>query len=85
MRQIEAWVFDAYGTLLDPFSVQRKAESMFPGRGEALSRLWRSRQLEYTWLRALMNSLRGFLAGHTGGAGLCLPQSGLTLRGNTAR
>jgi 2-haloacid dehalogenase len=59
-RQIKAWVFDAYGTLLDPFSVQRKAESMFPGRGEALSRLWRSRQLEYAWLRALMNHYADF-------------------------
>jgi len=53
--EIKAWVFDAYGTLFDPFSVQGKAERIFPGRGEALSRLWRSRQLEYTWLRALMN------------------------------
>jgi 2-haloacid dehalogenase len=60
MRQLEAWVFDAYGTLLDPFSVQRKAESIFPGRGEARSRLWRSRQLEYTWLRALMNRYADF-------------------------
>ena len=59
-RQIKAWVFDAYGTLLDPFSVQRKGESMFPGQGEALSRLWRSRQLEYTWLRALMNHYADF-------------------------
>jgi 2-haloacid dehalogenase len=58
--QIKAWVFDAYGTLLDPFSVQGKAEKVFPGRGEALSRLWRSRQLEYTWLRALMNRYADF-------------------------
>ena len=58
--QIEAWVFDAYGTLFDPFSVQGKAERIFPGRGEALSRLWRARQLEYTWLRALMNRYADF-------------------------
>jgi 2-haloacid dehalogenase len=58
--QIKARVFDAYGTLFDPFSVQRKAERIFPGRGEALSRLWRSRQLEYTWLRALMNDYADF-------------------------
>jgi len=58
--QIKAWVFDAYGTLFDPFSVQGKAEKIFPGRGEALSRLWRSRQLEYTWLRALMNRYADF-------------------------
>jgi 2-haloacid dehalogenase len=53
--QIKAWVFDAYGTLFDPFSVQAKLESIFAGQGEILSRLWRSRQLEYTWLRSLMN------------------------------
>jgi 2-haloacid dehalogenase len=57
---IKAWVFDAYGTLFDPFSVQGKAERIFPGRGEALSRLWRLRQLEYTWLRALMNHYADF-------------------------
>jgi 2-haloacid dehalogenase len=54
-RQLRAWVFDAYGTLFDPFSLQGKAERIFSGRGEVLSQLWRSRQLEYTWLRALMN------------------------------
>jgi 2-haloacid dehalogenase len=58
--QIKAWVFDAYGTLFDPFSVQGKVERIFPGWGEALSRLWRSRQLEYTWLRALMNRYADF-------------------------
>jgi 2-haloacid dehalogenase len=58
--RVKAWVFDAYGTLFDPFSVQNKAESFFPGRGEALSRLWRSRQLEYTWLRSLMNRYADF-------------------------
>ena len=58
--QIKAWVFDAYGTLFDPFSVQGKAERIFPGRGEALSRLRRLRQLEYTWLRALMNHYADF-------------------------
>lgn len=59
-RQIKAWVFDAYGTLFDPFAVQGKAEKIFPDRGEALSRLWRARQLEYTWLRALMNRYADF-------------------------
>jgi 2-haloacid dehalogenase len=58
--QIKAWVFDAYGTLFDPLSVQGRAEKIFPGRGEALSRLWRLRQLEYTWLRALMNRYADF-------------------------
>jgi len=38
--QIAAWVFDAYGTLFDPHSVQGKAQSIFPGQGDALSGLW---------------------------------------------
>ena len=58
--RIQAWVFDAYGTLFDPLSVQGKAEELFPGRGKALSELWRSRQLEYTWLRSLMNRYADF-------------------------
>ena len=50
----EALVFDAYGTLYDVHSVQARAESLFPGKGAELSRLWRTKQLEYTWLRSLM-------------------------------
>jgi 2-haloacid dehalogenase len=57
---IQAFVFDAYGTLFDPYSVQAAAEKLFPGHGEALSRLWRAKQLEYTWLRSLMNRYEDF-------------------------
>lgn len=56
----EALVFDAYGTLYDVHSVQARAESLFPGRGAELSRLWRSKQLEYTWLRSLMRRYAPF-------------------------
>lgn len=47
-------VFDAYGTLLDVGSVGAACEALAPGRGAELSRLWRQRQLEYSWLRSLM-------------------------------
>lgn len=47
-------VFDAYGTLLDVSSVAAACDELAPGRGAELSRLWRQRQLEYTWLRSLM-------------------------------
>jgi 2-haloacid dehalogenase len=57
---IQAFVFDAYGTLFDPYSVQAAAEKLFPGYGDALSRLWRAKQLEYTWLRSLMNRYEDF-------------------------
>jgi 2-haloacid dehalogenase len=51
---LEALVFDAYGTLYDVHSVVRRCESFFPGKGTALSQLWRAKQLEYTWQRSLM-------------------------------
>jgi 2-haloacid dehalogenase len=57
-----AIVFDAYGTLFDVHSVARKADELFPGKGAALSQLWRTRQLEYTWLRSLMGRYEDFSA-----------------------
>jgi len=59
-REISALVFDAYGTLFDVHSVTRLAESLFPGKGAALSAAWRSKQLEYTWLRSLMERYEDF-------------------------
>src|SRR6266853_2318958 len=53
---IDALVFDAYGTLFDVQSVAGTIERLFPGRGAELSQLWRSKQLEYTWLQSLMQS-----------------------------
>ena len=51
---VDAIVFDAYGTLFDVHSVTAHAERLLPGRGAALSQLWRTKQLEYTWLQSLM-------------------------------
>src|SRR5213593_116583 len=53
---VDALVFDAYGTLFDVQSVAAQAERLFPGHGAALSQLWRTKQLEYTWLQSLMQS-----------------------------
>ena len=57
---LEALVFDAYGTLYDVHSVARRCESFWPGKGAALSQLWRSKQLEYTWQRSLMQRYEPF-------------------------
>ena len=51
---LRALVFDAYGTLFNVHSVISACESLFPGKGAALSQLWRTKQLEYSWLRSLM-------------------------------
>ena len=45
--------FDAYGTLLDVYSIGVLAEQLFPGHGKTLSVLWRDKQLEYTRLISL--------------------------------
>jgi 2-haloacid dehalogenase len=49
----KAVIFDAYGTLFDVHSVVAAAEQMFPSHGDALSQLWRQKQIEYTQLRTL--------------------------------
>jgi 2-haloacid dehalogenase len=54
MPRPEAFVFDAYGTLYDVYSVAARCESCWPGKGAQLSLLWRAKQLEYTWQRSLM-------------------------------
>ncbi len=59
-QEISALVFDAYGTIFDVHSVGRLAESLFPGKGAALSTAWRTKQLEYTWLRTLMGRYEDF-------------------------
>lgn len=62
MPNIAAVVFDAYGTLFDVHSVIRRCDDTFPGKGTQLSQLWRSKQLEYTWLRSLMGRYEDFEA-----------------------
>ena len=49
---IKAIAFDAF-PILDPRPVFALAEQLFPGKGTELSNVWRTRQFEYQWLRAL--------------------------------
>lgn len=60
MASIKAYVFDAYGTLFDVHSVLTCCEEQFPGHGAKLTTLWRTKQLEYTWLRSLMGRYEDF-------------------------
>ena len=59
---IKALVFDAYGTLFDVQSVGHVTDAAFPGHGEVITQIWRLKQLEYTWLRALMGRYEDFWA-----------------------
>ncbi len=57
---IKALVFDAYGTLFDVQSVAAVTDAAFPGHGATITQIWRLKQLEYTWLRALMDRYEDF-------------------------
>lgn len=57
---VRAVLFDLMGTLLDVHSVTGRADDLYPGRGAALSALWRHKQVEYTWLRTLANRYASF-------------------------
>ena len=54
MKNTRAFVFDAYGTLFNINSLDERLAHYFGDRAEGISATWRRKQLEYTWLRALM-------------------------------
>ena len=54
LEGIRACVFDAYGTLLDVGAPVAKLAAEIGPKADALSALWRQKQLEYSWLRSLM-------------------------------
>jgi 2-haloacid dehalogenase len=60
VQNIGAVVFDAYGTLYDVHSVLGACEAEWPGQGRAVSQMWRVKQLEYSWLRTLMDRYEPF-------------------------
>ncbi|MDH3713639.1 MAG: haloacid dehalogenase type II [Gammaproteobacteria bacterium] len=51
---ITACVFDAYGTLFDVHSAVARHSDAMGNVGDRVSQMWRTKQLEYTWLRSLM-------------------------------
>ena len=52
---IRACVFDAYGTLFDFAAAARGCRDVLGDRIDALTSLWRDKQLQYTWLRAVQD------------------------------
>ena len=51
---IRACVFDAYGTLFDVHSAAAQHSQKLGDLEQPISEMWRSKQLQYTWLRSLM-------------------------------
>lgn len=57
--KIKAIAFDAF-PIFDPRPIFAQVKTLFPEKGEELSGIWRSRQFEYTWLRASAERYRDF-------------------------
>ena len=60
MKNIKAIIFDAYGTLFDVNSAAEKCKNKIGDKWEPFANYWRTIQLEYTWLRSLMNRHQDF-------------------------
>jgi len=60
MKDIKAIVFDAYGTLFDVNSAAEKCKGKIGNKWEGFANFWRTTQLEYTWLRSLMQRHKDF-------------------------
>jgi 2-haloacid dehalogenase len=53
-------VFDVYGTLIDPFHMEEHLRAAFGEKAKEASELWRGKQIEYSFRRALMKKYRPF-------------------------
>ena len=60
MKNIKAIIFDAYGTLFDVNSAAEKCKDKIGDKWERFANFWRTTQLEYTWLRSLMDRHKNF-------------------------
>ncbi len=54
LEGIQVVVFDAYGTLFNVATPVEKLSSEIGDKANDLAKLWRQKQLEYTWLRSLI-------------------------------
>ncbi len=56
------YVFDAYGTLFDVHSAVGRLRDRVGPQAEKLSDIWRTKQLEYSWIRTMAGAYRDFAA-----------------------
>ena len=64
LKGIRACVFDAYGTLFDVNAAAAEESEALGERWLSLAELWRTKQLQYTWLRGAGRPACGLLATH---------------------
>jgi 2-haloacid dehalogenase len=54
--EIDACLFDAFGTLFDVHAPAQTLADRLGDQADAVSSLWRQKQIQYTWLRSLMDA-----------------------------
>lgn len=60
LEGVQVVVFDAYGTLFDVSSPVQKQIGILGDKATELSKLWRAKQLEYSWIRSLVGAHADF-------------------------
>ena len=78
MIGIELCVFDAYGTLYDFNSAVARHRAAIGPKADALSEMWRSKQIQYTWLRNSMGAYAPFWQVTGEALDHCLAAHGIT-------
>jgi 2-haloacid dehalogenase len=79
---VKSVVFDAYGTLYDPQSVTSVIDDAFPEYSDVITQVWRIKQLEYSWLRTMMDRYQDFWSVTKESLQFTLQQLGLESRQN---
>ncbi len=54
-KSVRHALFDAYGTLFDVHSAASRYKDRLGQHSKKVSAIWRTKQLEYTWLRSMMH------------------------------
>lgn len=75
---IEMCVFDAYGTLYDFNSAVARHRAAIGPKADALSGMWRDKQIQYTWLRNSMGDYAPFWQVTGEALDHCLAAQGIT-------
>jgi 2-haloacid dehalogenase len=81
LNDIEICVFDAYGTLYDFNSAVARHRTAIGPKADALSEMWRTKQVQYTWLRNSMNAYAPFWQVTGEALDNCLATFGITDKG----
>jgi 2-haloacid dehalogenase len=81
LRGVAACVFDAYGTLFDFASAARACRDVLGEASDALTTLWRDKQLAYSWLRTVQGRHADFWQVTSDALDFALETLGITIPG----